>query len=180
MFHARVRPDLELRLLEERHAPTVFALVEQDRAYLREWLSWVDKTQAEDDIVAFIRASLEGFAANKGFVAGMWWQQQFVGVIGTHNVDWINRRCEVGYWVGRRFQGQGIVTDATRAVVTHLLGEMDLHRVSILCATGNDKSAAIPQRLGFTLEGSMREGGFLNGRYVDLRMFAMLQGDWKP
>ena len=180
MFRASPRPDLELRLLEERHAPGVFALVEQDRAYLREWLSWVDKTKAEDDIVAFIRASLEGFAANKGFVAGMWWQQQFVGVIGTHNVDWVNRRCELGYWVGRSFQGQGIVTDATRAVVTHLLGEMDLHRVSILCATGNDKSAAIPRRLGFTLEGSMRDGGLLNGRFVDLRVFAMLQGDWKP
>ncbi len=49
MFHARLRPHLELRLLEERHAAEVFALVNRERAELREWLPWVDATHDEDD-----------------------------------------------------------------------------------------------------------------------------------
>ena len=61
MFRAVIRPDLELRLLEERHAPEVFLRVNEDRAYLRQWLPWVDSTLTGDDTVAFIRAALEQF-----------------------------------------------------------------------------------------------------------------------
>jgi len=180
MFLARLRPDLDLRLLEERHAAPVFALVDRDREYLREWLPWVDSTQRQEDSLSFIRASLEQFASNSGFAAGVWWNEQFVGVVGTHKIDWLNRKVELGYWLGKNFQGQGIMTDASRAAVTHLLVEMDLNRVTIQCATGNAKSCAIPRRLGFSLEGTLRDGQLLNGRYEDLLMFAMLRRDWKP
>ena len=166
-------------MLEERHAATVFALVDRDREYLREWLPWVDSTLRQEDSLSFIRASLEQFASNSGFAAGVWWNEQFVGVVGTHKIDWLNRKVELGYWLGKNFQGQGIMTDASRAAVTHLLVEMDLNRVTIQCATGNAKSCAIPRRLGFSLEGTLRDGQLLNGRYEDLLMFAMLRRDWK-
>ncbi len=178
MFRAPVRPGLELRLLEERHAPTVFALVDRDREYLREWLPWVDATTTPDDTLAFIKASLEQFAANNGFAAGIWNENQFCGVIGTHKIVWLNRKVELGYWLGRDFQGKGIVTDACRAAITHLFHELDLNRVEIHCATANAKSCAIPRRLGFTLDGTMREGQLVGGRYSDLHVFGMLKGDW--
>ncbi len=180
MFRAQLRPDLYLRLLEERHAPTVFALVNRDREFLTEWLPWVESTRREEDTASFIRASLEQFASNSGFAAGVWWNEQFVGVIGTHKIDWLNRKVELGYWLGRDSQGHGIMTDACRAAVTHLLVEMDLNRVVIQCATGNVKSCAIPRRLGFALEGTARDGQLLGGRYQDLLMFSMLRRDWKP
>jgi ribosomal-protein-serine acetyltransferase len=85
---------------------------------------------------------------------------------------------ELGYWIARDFQGKGIVTDACRAVVTHLLRELDLNRVEILCATGNEKSCAIPRRLGFALDGTLREGELCSGRYLDLHVFGMLKRDW--
>jgi ribosomal-protein-serine acetyltransferase len=72
MFRARVRENLYLQLLEERHATEVFSLADQDRAYLREWLPWVDATQTVDDTLSFIRSTLEQFSSNKGFVAGIW------------------------------------------------------------------------------------------------------------
>jgi ribosomal-protein-serine acetyltransferase len=208
MFCATVRPGLELRLLEERHAPTLFNLVDRERPYLREWLPWVDGTLAEDDSLAFIKASLEQFANNNGFAAGIWdtsgnadprppvgfastdrddgWgltseagnQPHFAGVIGTHKINWANRKVELGYWIAREFQGNGIMTDACRVVVTHLLRELDLNRVEILCGTGNEKSCAIPRRLGFTLDGTLREGELCSGRYLDLHVFGMLKRDW--
>ncbi len=103
MFAAPICPGLELRLLEERHAPTMFALVDRDRSYLREWLPWVDATRDEDDILAFIRRSLEQFAGNNGFAAGIWEHGRFAGVIGMHKIDWLYRKVEIGYWLGREF-----------------------------------------------------------------------------
>jgi len=179
MFQASVRAGVDLRILEERHAPTVFGLVDQDREYLREWLPWVDATHAQDDTLSFIRSALERFAANNGFAAGIWNHDQFAGVVGTHKVDWLNRKVEIGYWLGQSFQGQGIVTDACRVVVTHMFRELDLNRVEIHCAVKNGKSAAIPKRLGFTLEGTLREGILVQGRFHDLLVFGMLKREWK-
>jgi ribosomal-protein-serine acetyltransferase len=72
-----------------------------------------------------------------------------------------------------------VMTDACRAVVTHLFGELELNRVEIRCAAGNTKSSAIPRRLGFTLDGTLRDAQFVNGRHHDLLVFGMLKRDWK-
>lgn len=178
MFRAEVRPGIDLRLLEERHAPIVYARIDRDRDYLRQWLPFIDATVAEDDTLAFIRASLEQFSSNEGFAAGIWNGNEFIGVIGTRRIDWLNRKVEVGYWMGREFQGRGIMTDACRVVVNYLLTELELNRVEIQCATRNFKSAAIPRRLNFTLEGTRREAEVVNGTFHDLHLFAMLRGEW--
>jgi ribosomal-protein-serine acetyltransferase len=163
MFRAQIREDLYLQLLEERHAAEVFSLVDRDRTHLRQWLPWVDATETVDDTLSFIRSSLEQFSSNKGFAAGIWSEQRFCGVIGTHKIDTLNRKVEIGYWLGQSFQGRGIITDACRAVVAHLLTGIGLNRVTIQCARENEKSCAVAQRLGFTDEGLAREAQYLHG-----------------
>jgi ribosomal-protein-serine acetyltransferase len=178
MFRAQIREDVYLQLLEERHAAEVFSLVDADRAYLRQWLPWVDATLTVDDTLSFIRASLEQLASNKGFVAGIWTRRQFCGVIGTHKLDLLNRKGEIGYWLGQSFQGRGIMTEACRAVMTHLFTEIDLHRVAIHCARENEKSCSVALRLGLVEEGLAREAQLLHGQFHDLRQFAILKKDW--
>jgi ribosomal-protein-serine acetyltransferase len=179
MFSAILRPGVELRLLEERHAPVLFALVERDREYLRQWMPWVDTRSSEDDILEFIRRALGHFAANNGFNAGIWVDGSIAGVIGLHTIDWMNRRGEIGYWLGREFQGCGIMTDAVRAVTQHGLVEMELNRIEILCSVVNAKSSAVPKRLGFSFEGILREAQRLNERYVDLEIYSMLRREYR-
>ncbi len=178
MFRANVRPGLELRLLEERHGEALFALTNKERGRLREWLPWVDSTETADDTLAFIRSSLEQFARNEGVTAGIWNNHALAGVIGTHKIDWANKKVEIGYWLAREFEGQGIITEACRAMVTYLLHDLDLNRVAILCATGNSKSCAIPTRLGFAFEGTLREGEWCSDRFLDLNVYSMLKRDW--
>ena len=167
-----------MRLLEERHAATVFALIDQDRQHLRTWLPFVDATLVEDDTLSFIRFSLEQFAANEGLTAGIWSGGSFSGVVGTRKIDWINRRVEIGYWLGKSFEGQGIMTDCCRAMVDHLFNELDLNRVEIQSAVGNARSAAVAKRLKFTLEGKRRQAELVNGEFLDLLMFSMLKSEW--
>ncbi len=175
MFVASLSHGVELRLLEERHVPVLFAVVERERAYLREWMAWVDGTKSEEDILAFIRRALEQFASNQGFSAGIWADGAIAGVATLHKIDWLNRTGEIGYWLVREFQGRGIMTDAVRALTSHALVELDLNRVEIRCAAGNAKSAAIPKRLGFTLDGVLRQASLLDGKYEDLEVYSMLR-----
>ena len=63
--------------------------------------------------------------------------------------------------------------------IAHLFEEMDLHRVEgSRCAAGNARSNAIPRRLGFKLEGTLRDAELVNGRYHDLLVYAMLKSEW--
>jgi ribosomal-protein-serine acetyltransferase len=65
-------------------------------------------------------------------------------------------------------------------VVTHLFENLDLNRVLIQCARGNERSCAVARRLGFAEEGASRESHWLRGEFLDMRRFAMLKRDWKP
>ncbi len=178
MFGASIRPNVDLRILEERHAGILFALIEENRDHLR-GLPFVEATHSEDDSLSFIRSSLDQFARNEGFAAGVWKDGSMIGVIGTLKIDWLNRKVEIGYWIARAFQGHGIMTDAARGVVNHAFVEWDLHRVEIQCDTHNVKSSAIARRLGFVLEGTRRQAHLVQGQFVDLQVYGMLKQDWK-
>jgi ribosomal-protein-serine acetyltransferase len=178
MFRAILRPDLELRLLEERHAAELFAAVHRNRDHLRQWLPWVDSTRSEDDSASFLRAALERFASKGEITAGIWHQEKLCGVIGAHKTDRLNRLVELGYWLDKERQGRGIMTDACRALTGYCLTETDLNRVEIRCGTGNAKSCAIPRRLGFTYEATLREAEYLNGEYHDLQLWSMLRREF--
>ncbi len=178
MFVSRIDDDLELRLLEEPHAEELFALVEENREYLRQWLPWVDGSRSAADTKTFILRSREKFATNGGFSVGVWFRGKLVGVIGLHEIDWDNRRVDIGYWIAEPFQGRGIITRGCRAVVEHAFNGLGLHRVEIHCATGNSRSRAIPERLGFRQEGVLRHRLQLGARFVDLVVYGILADEW--
>jgi ribosomal-protein-serine acetyltransferase len=178
MFTRALRSGIELKLLEDRHAESLFAAVERDRNYLREWLQWVDPTKSVEDVRNFIQMSLRQFANKEGLAAGLWCGAKCIGSIGSHKIDWLNRKLEFGYWIANEFQGRGIITEASRVFIDHAFSEWTMNRVEIHCATGNIRSCAIPKRLGFHLDGTMRESQLLNGQYVDIHVFGMLKRDW--
>jgi ribosomal-protein-serine acetyltransferase len=84
----------------------------------------------------------------------------------------------IGYWLAAPWQGKGIMTTACAALIDHAFKELKLHRVEIRCATGNARSRAIPERLGFVKEGVIRQGEWVNDRFLDLAVYGMLATDW--
>jgi ribosomal-protein-serine acetyltransferase len=178
MFSATLRPGVELRLPEERFASEIFKVVDRERKQLSEWITWVHERTCEEDILAWIRAVLNQFAENKGFSAVIWVEGRIAGVIGILPIDWRDRKAEIGYWLAKEFEGRGLITDASRVVIRHLLIELDLHRVEIHCASGNTRSRAVARRLGFRHEGTLRERKLLNGHFVDLEVYGLLRQEW--
>lgn len=178
MFRREIRDGFFLRLLEEKHAEAIFEIVDRERAYLREWLPWVDRTGQPADTLQFIKSTREQFANNDGLTAGIWHANEYAGTVGTHKIDWLNRKVEIGYWIASKFQRRGIVSEACRALIDHAFEEWELNRVEIHCAPANTKSCAIPKRLGFEFEGVLRQAQLIDGRYLDTNVFAMLAADW--
>ena len=169
---------LLLQSLELRDAEELFLLVDSNRLYLRQWLPWLDMTRNIDDMLAFIESSMRQLDSNLGFQAGIWQKGQIVGIIGYHHLDWANRSTCIGYWLGERFQGQGMMTKSCRSLVDYAFRELRLNRIEIRCAIENVKSRAIPERLGFSPEGVHREAEWLYDHYVDHVVYGMIVKEW--
>ena len=179
MFRLRIAPDLEVRQIEDRDALALFEVTEANRAHLRTWLPWVDHTKSIEDTRTFVAGALAQYQSNRGPNCAIWIGGEIAGAIGCHPIDWANRSCAIGYWIAEPHVGKGIVTRCCRALIDSLFQDMKLHRVVIQCGTGNHRSCAIPERLGFKREGLLREAEWVNDRWVDLYVWSMLEEDWR-
>jgi ribosomal-protein-serine acetyltransferase len=179
MFTYRVDAEIELRIFEDRHAEDLYNLTNLNREFLRQWLLWADDIRTVGDSRAFIRDGLKQFAENDGFQAGIWYDGELVGCIGFHRIGWFDRVTEIGYWLGAAYTGQGIMTRACAAMLDYAFNIYHLHRVVIRCAAGNSKSRAIPERLGFTQDGVMRDEIYLHGEYHDHVVYSILADEWR-
>lgn len=171
--------EMQLKFLELSDAEQLFALANSSRQYLREWVPWLDTTKTVGDTIRYILATHRQFQLNNGFQTGIWYNQQFVGVIGFVSIDWNNKSTSLGYWLGEKYQGHGIMTLACRTLISHAFEVMHLKRVVIRCAVENMKSRAIPERLGFKNEGTLRQVEWLYDYYVDHVVYGMLNSEWE-
>ncbi|WP_416202274.1 GNAT family N-acetyltransferase [Paenibacillus sp. JDR-2] len=81
--------------------------------------------------------------------------------------DTNSNRTEISYWLDSEFAGNGIMTQACSVFITHAFNDLQLNKVEIGVATNNIKSRAIPERLGFTQEGTIRNYELLHNQYRD-------------
>lgn len=179
MFRYTLGADLELRLLEERHAAELFQLTDSSRDHLRPWTPWIDGTKTVEDSRGFIRHSLEQFARGENLVCGIWHQGKLAGVISFDKINPVNRSAMIGYWIGASYRGKGLMTRACEALVDYGFRELNLNRIVIWVATDNRRSLAIPERLGFTREGVERQAQWLHDHFVDIVVYSMLPSEWE-
>ncbi|WP_442600641.1 GNAT family N-acetyltransferase [Paenibacillus sp. KN14-4R] len=85
--------------------------------------------------------------------------RQFIGSTGLHKPNWQVPKFEIGYWMDTRYSGKGYMTEAIQGVCDFGFNVLHARRIDILCDEMNTKSRAVPERLGFTLEGIMRNYG---------------------
>lgn len=169
-----------LKQLELSDASEMFWLTDTNRSYLKEWLPWLNYTKCEDDTSYFIQRTIQQYDDNQGIHYGIWYNGRMAGTLGVHNLDWINKKTSLGYWLGADFQGKGLMTKAVAAYMDHLVfGSWNLEKITIQAATGNAKSRAIPERLGFQLEGILRRNEFLYDHFVDHAVYSMLKEEWQ-
>lgn len=178
-FHLDVGDGLHIRLLEDKDAVELFTLVDTNRRELRDWLPWVDKTGRQENSAVFIRNALEQHKNCTGLHAGIWQGDRLAGVIGYVSIDVNNRRAIIGYWLAAPYRGRGLMTRACMAMVDVAFNKLLLNKVDIYCAVANEKSRAIPERLGFKPEGILRQHEWVNDHFVDVVAYGMLASEWR-
>ncbi|MCS1351810.1 GNAT family N-acetyltransferase [Mechercharimyces sp. CAU 1602] len=179
LFQFDIGQNTYLRLLEARHAEALFHLVDQNREHLRKYMPWERTTLEVKDTRGFINYSLAEFARGGSLQLGIWVDGEIAGTIGINRFDHLENSGEIGYWLSKEHCGRGIITRAVQALLDECFYERGLHRVSIGCAKCNKPSRAVAERLGFRLEGTIKEGTPVGGEYEDRLIFRMLASEWK-
>lgn len=169
---------LRLRAAEPDDAETVYAAVDRNRDHLRAWLPWVDGSQSVRDTRIFLEQDAEQRVRGVTATYLILDDGALAGFVGLHDIDQVNRSFLIGYWLDKRSEGLGLITQACRYLVKTAFEQFGMERAVIRCAMGNTRSAAVPKRLGFVLEGLERHGQRLNGEFVDLERYSLLSDDW--
>ncbi|MBK0402294.1 GNAT family N-acetyltransferase [Adhaeribacter sp. BT258] len=175
----QISETIMLEPLADHHVAPVFRLIEQNRTNLKTWLQWVDNIHTEADFEQFLQGVKQRIAAKMALPFFIRHEGEIAGNIGLYHFDHLNKTAAIGYWLGEAFQGKGIITQACRELIRYGFTELALNRIELKCGIGNHKSQAIPERLGFTREGILRQAELLNGGFQDLYLYSLLKQDWE-
>ena len=122
---------------------------------LRQWLPFAQEIPTLEDTEISLREAHIKFLERESFRFLIFHQnsQEFIGTASLQNVDWDVQKCEVGYWIHTKFSGNGYITEAVGALMKYGTHKLGFRRLEIRCESTNIPSRAIPEKLGFRLEG---------------------------
>jgi len=178
MFSLQVDRELELALVQPSFAARYVELAKRDFDYLSQWLAWPPHCQTEAAFSEFIKRSLHDYADGKSMTCALIYCGEVVGNISFNKISHSLKSVEIGYWVSSRYQGKGIVTRGVTALIEMAFNQLEMEKVQISAAEGNQPSRKVCERLGFALEGVISHAENLNGRIVDHAIYAMHKKNW--
>ncbi len=132
------------------------------------WEAHTDKGQT----IEFVKGEIARREAGKGITWAILMNGNFcgifsiIGLVRNHRALTFNK-AELAYWLSRKYQGQGIMTEAGRRVLQFAFQELELHKLFVSHFSVNDASKNLIKRLGFRFVGEQLEEFQKNGVWYD-------------
>lgn len=125
---------------------------------LRPWMPWAANTPTDDDSETWCRNAHAKFVTRAELPMTLYLKESgtFVGGSGLHRIEWKVPRFEIGYWVRTSLAGKGYISEAVETLTNFAFESLSARRVEIRMDDRNDRSWRVAERLGFQLEGILR------------------------
>lgn len=170
-------PRLVIRSPWTDDAAAVNAAIVESLAELRPWMPWAQREPTLAETEQNMAKSVERFKAGADYRLNVFLKDsgQFVGGSGLHNAVWSVPRFEIGYWCRTSLVGNGYVSEAVREIARYAVEGLGARRVEVRMGPENVRSWKVAERLGFALEGILRnETRNTDGTLRDTRVYALL------
>ena len=174
----RIDASTRLRELTGDDAGALYALVDSNRNYLRQWLPWVDMQKGPLDSAQFIESARNDNQAGVALTLGIEHQGDIAGVIAFHELDRDNRQTSMGFWISSSHQGKGIVSSSCKRLIEHAFTDLGLNRVVMKIAEDNLRSRRVAESLGLAYEETSRQSEWLYDHYVSQVIYAIVADQW--
>lgn len=169
--------EIRLRAWAEEDTDAALAVVLRNRDHLQPFMHWMTPDYSLEHARKFLTEAIANRIARKNLGFAIFRKSELIGSIGFVGFDWKAGKTEIGYWIDKSAEGRGIITRACRRLIDYAFDELKLNRIEIRCSAENERSSAVPERLGFRLEGVLREAEFRNGRLHDFKIYGLLADD---
>lgn len=149
---------LYIRMPKPGDGKVVHEAIEASLNELRPWMLFANYERDEADTELGVREAHAKFITRDDLRLYIFLKDtmQFIGSSGLHNPNWNVPSFEIGYWIDSRFSGKGYMTEAVRGITDYAFEHLNARRIEIRCDRLNRRSIAIPERLGYTFEGTLR------------------------
>lgn len=161
------------------HAAMLAALVERNIDHLRAYLPLVAGLASPAAAAAHLQGAAERADNGEVLEWHLFSEGALCGAIRVKDIDTDDRKAEIGYFIGSEFAGKGIVSCAVRTVLAYCFASLQLNRMELRCASTNERSIRVAQRLGFTREGTLRQGECLDGVFVDQLVYGLSREEFQ-
>jgi ribosomal-protein-serine acetyltransferase len=162
-----VGPDLALRLVTQEDADRIFRLVEANRQFLKQWISWADERFDDNFNQKLIQNNLDAYDAGTAYAMGIYAQGKLAGVVDIRNLDGIEEP-EIGYWLEEAAQGKGYATRSAQALINYAKRQHGIKKVVLRTMVDNDASSGVAERLGFRLVDNHVSSDEVHGKWYEL------------
>ncbi|WP_274629776.1 GNAT family N-acetyltransferase [Arvimicrobium flavum] len=103
---------------------------------------------------------------------------KLVGGITLGNIrHGVSQSGQIGYWIGERYAGQGLMLEGLRLLTRHAFETLRLHRVEAACIPDNTRSVRVLEKAGFQREGLLRSYLRINGAWQDHYLYSLIATD---
>ncbi len=140
--------------------PALAVAIAESMGQLKPWMPWAQQVPSFEDSEAVVRRQCADFIARRDLAYQIYdlapEGRRLLGGCGLHRLDWTLRGFEIGYWIRASAQGQGLVSEAVRALTAMAFEQLRARRVEIRVDDVNLRSRAVAERCGFELEGILR------------------------
>lgn len=171
---------LVLRCYNPPDAQMIADSVSESLDHLKPWMPWAyNEPEPVELKVERLKRFRAEFDLGHGFVYGIFNKEEnrVLGSTGLH-ARIGDRQLEIGYWLHKDYVNKGLVTESTAALVKVAFEIIRVHRIEIHCDPGNLASAAVPRKLGFTHEGTLRAKTPFLDRWSDSMIWGLLESDY--
>lgn len=172
---------VSLRGWQDSDSVALNAAIQESASHIGEWLPWPKYHQSPDDTRAFIRRSRAQWALGERFEMNIT-ERATGAILGSTSLtphQWNLPSFEIGYWLRASAEGHGYMTESVHLLLTYCFETLSAQRVMIRCDARNDRSRAIPERLGFTFEGTHRnDHRGTDGTARDSMIWAMIPDEF--
>lgn len=174
MFINQINEKIALKLPSKNDAQDLLALIDEDRQELSKWLPWAKTTLAVSDEANFLQYGIEKMAQVDFWFAIILVNGEPAGMIDLHDFQHDHFRCQIGYWLASRFQGQGVIHLSVSAIAAIAFNELHLNRLEILADSRNKKSRNVAERCDFDQDAILKQYAFYNGQFRDMVLYSKL------
>lgn len=154
-----------------------WAHIQENRDQYVDVIPFVSRTPDVGALAERVGANLARQAQGLGEFYTLWDDDRMAGYVLVREKELEARWAEIGYMLGRPWQGRGITTTLCRRLIDRLFAQ-GMEKIVIACNDDNIASLAVAKKLGFTLEGVLRNHFVVNGRVRSLASLGLLKSEW--